>query len=188
MLIVVAGVMLVGCGRLTPTPAPTDLPGGLPPGAPGQVTDIDGQTWTPCTDEQLAKYPPVLDLPSQTYYSGPWCAGAPGNYRYMWVYSHPLSNGESPQQVRGYVRQDGRLLVRNLRTTGYEHIVMRVDEGQDVVYLGRRPGSPNVVGVLMTGDEVPPAGRTYTGEDPLRLYVTVRRSGPAVTARASPSP
>jgi hypothetical protein len=83
------------------------------------------------------------------------------------------------------VNTDAGLLVRGLRTTGYE-MVRTAGKDEDVRYEARRPTSPNVVGIEVLGVDPPPEGVSYSGDDPLRVIVSVRKAGPADTPAPTP--
>jgi hypothetical protein len=178
-------LLLSACAQVAPVEEPTELPGPTREGAPQTSITVAGETWDTCTRKQLRVYPPVLDEPAQTYYAGPWCVDTGGGTRFMWIYAEPLFSGETPQDVRGYVNEDAALLVRGLRTTGYE-MVRQGDRRADVSHEARRPTSKNVVAVEVLGQDVPPEGVSYTGDDPLRLIVAVRRAGPRDTPAPTP--
>lgn len=177
--------MLAACDQLQPTPRPTALPGPFPTGAPVAGTAVIDQPWEVCTRKQLKAYPPVLDKPAATYYAGPWCRSAEGGTAFMWVYAKPLYSGELPEEIRAYVNQDASLLARGLRTTGYS-MIRSSARGTDVRYEARRPTSPNVVRVEVLGENPPPQGQSYSGTDPLRLEVAVRKAGPTDTPAPTP--
>ena len=182
-------VLLAGCQQLQPAPHPTTLPGPLPAGEPDAPVSVADQEWAVCTNKQMRKYPPVLDEPASTYYAGPWCQDADGGTRFMWMSAEPGFPGETPEEVRGYVNEDANLLVRGLRTTGYLP-VRAGPRGEDVFYEARRPTSENLVSVAVLGDDVPPEGQAFTGDNPLRVVVAVRKAGPddtpTPTVSASP--
>jgi len=187
--VLVGVALLAGCQQLEPTVQPTALPGPVPASVPDTGITVAGQPWRTCTRKQMRQYPPVLDAPATTYYAGPWCQEADGGNRYMWLYAKPLSPQQTPEEVRGYVNEDGSLLVRGLRTTGY--LAVRTgDRGDDTFYEARRPTSPNLVSIAVLGDEVPPHGQSYSGDSPLRITVAVRKARPEDTPSptASPSP
>ena len=178
-------LVLVGCQQLTPPTHPTALPGPVPVGAPEGPITIAGEQWLPCTRKQLRAYPPVLDRLATTYYAGPWCLGTEAGNRFMWVYAEPLFDGEDPQRIRSYVNTDAGLLVRGLRTTGYQ-MVTASPKDTDVGYTARRPSSPNVVAIEVLGESPPPQGQAYEGVDPLRVVVEVRKAGPEDTPAPTP--
>lgn len=181
-----AAVLLAGCQQLTPTTHPTALPGTVPAGRPTGPVTVASTTWDLCTRKQLRQYPPVLDKPATTYYAGPWCQDVPGGgTRFMWMYAEPLFTGEDPQRIRQYVNTDAGLLVRGLRTTGYQ-MVRTAPKDMDVRYEARRPTSPNIVGIEVLGENPPPQGQAYGGTDPLRVVVTVRKAGPEDTPAPTP--
>lgn len=180
---VIGVLLLAGCQQLEPTQHPTALPGPVAEGKPDAPISVAGQQWDRCTRKQMRQYPPVLDEPAATYYAGPWCQDADGGTRFMWIYAQPLFTGETGEEVRGYVNEDANLLVRGLRTTGYLP-VRSGPRGQDVVYEARRPTSPNLVSIQVLGDDPPPPGQSFTGDNPLRLIVAVRKA----TADDMPSP
>lgn len=182
---ILAGAVLAGCSQLEPVPQSTALPGQVAAGQPDAAISVAGQQWEPCTRKQMRQYPPVLDLPAQNYYAGPWCQQADGGTRFMWMYAEPLFSGETPEKVRGYVNEDAALLVRGLRTTGYLPVRATSRSG-DVFYEARRPTSPNLVSVAVLGDDPPPEGQSYAGENPLRIVVAVRKAGPDDTPSPSP--
>jgi hypothetical protein len=103
----------------------------------------------------------------------------------MWVYAEPLFTGEQPEEIRAYVNTDAGLLVRGLRTTGYE-MVRTAGKDEDVRYEARRPTSPNIVRIEVLGENPPPEGVSYAGSDPLRVTVSVRKAGPADTPAPTP--
>ncbi|HRY08561.1 MAG: hypothetical protein H6526_08770 [Actinobacteria bacterium] len=180
-------VVLAGCQQMQPAPHPTTLPGPVAAGRPEAPIMVADQDWAPCTGKQMRKYPPVLDEPASTYYAGPWCQDADGGTRFMWMYAEPLFPGETPEEVRGYVNEDASLLVRGLRTTGYQP-VRAGQRGDDVFYEARRPTSENLVSVAVLGDDVPPEGQAYAGDNPLRVVVAVRKAGPDDTPSPSRTP
>lgn len=177
--------LLVGCQQLEPTPQPTELPGPVAEGEPAEPIRIAGQQWDPCTGKQMRQYPPVLDEAAPNYYAGPWCQSGEG-IRFMWIYAEPLFRGETPEKVRDYVNEDASLLVRGLRTTGYLPVRAGA-RGDDVFYEARRPTSPNLVTIAVLGEDPPPQGQSYAGDNPLRVVVGVRRAGPDDTPSPSPS-
>lgn len=182
----VAGVVLLaGCQQLTPPTHPTALPGAVPAGKPSGAITIAGEQWDRCTRKQMRVYPPVLDKPATTYYAGPWCQSTDDSNRFMWIYAEPLFTGEDPTRVRAYVNTDASLLVRALRTTGYQ-MVRTAPKDQDVRYQARRPSSPNLVSVEVLGVNPPPVDVSYTGTDPLRVVVEVRKAGPEDTPAPTP--
>lgn len=181
----VAVGVLAGCQQLTPTQHPTALPGPVAAGIPEAPITVAGEQWEQCTRKQRRTYPPVLDKMAPSYYAGPWCIGTDTSTRFLWVYAEPLFPGEDPQQVREYVNTDGALLVRGLRTTGYQ-MVRTAAKDEDVRYEARRPGSPNVVRIEVLGQDPPPEGQAYAGSDPLRLIVEVRQAGPEDTPAPTP--
>jgi hypothetical protein len=183
---VIAGVVLLaGCQQLEPTPHPTELPGPVAAGVPDAAITVAGQQWQTCTRKQMRQYPPVLDEPAPTYYAGPWCQEADGGNRYMWIYAEPLFPGETPQKTRGYVNEDANLLVRALRTTGYLP-VRGGPRNDDVFFEARRPTSPNMVSIAVLGEDPPPQGQSFAGDNPLRVTVAVRKAGPEDTPSPSP--
>ena len=183
---VIAGVVLLaGCQQLEPAPHPTELPGPVAAGVPDAAITVADQRWETCTRKQRRQYPPVLDEPAPNYYAGPWCQEADGGTRYMWIYAEPLFPGETPEKTRGYVNQDANLLVRALRTTGYLPVRDGPRDG-DVFYEARRPTSPNLVSIAVLGDDPPPQGQSFTGDNPLRVTVAVRKAGPEDTPSPSP--
>ncbi len=177
--------LLAACGQLTPTAEPTALPGPVPEGTPSAPISISGQQWDLCSAKQRRQYPPVLDEPAANYYAGPWCQSADGGTRYMWIYAEPMFAGETPQDVRRYVNEDAGLLVRALRTTGYQ-MVRSGGRDQDVFHEARRPTSPNLVSIAVLGDDPPPEGQSYVGDNPLRVTVAVRKAAPGDTPSPSP--
>lgn len=182
----VAGVLLLaGCQQLQQPVKPTAAPGPAPTGRPSAAITVAGQSWSPCTARERKQFPPVLDAPAPTYYAGPWCRSSPGSSEFLWLWARPLSDQEQPGQIRGYVNTDAGLMVRNLRTTGYSTL-RSSDKDEDVRYEGRRLPSQNVVGVEVLGQDPPPAGQSYSGTDPLRLRVSVRKAGPAETPAPTP--
>jgi hypothetical protein len=183
--IVACVALLAACQQAQPVTQPTALPGPFPSGAPEGPAVFAGETWDVCTSRQVRQYPPVLDKPAATYYAGPWCRMQDGGNQYLWVYAEPLFTGESPQEVRAYVNTDAGLLARALRTTGYA-MVRSSGKDEDVRYEARRPTSPNLVGIEVLGDDPPPEGVSYTGDDPLRLQVAVRKAGPTDTPAPTP--
>lgn len=186
-ILLAAALPLAACTQLTPVAQPTDLPGPTPTGDPESSITVAGETWTPCAEAQINKYPPVLVEPAPSYYAGPWCLAADGGNKYMWTYARPLWSAESPEEVRGYVNEDAQLLTRELRTTGYIPLSDLPKEGEDVQFAARRPNSPNTVTVSVVGDNVPPSGQTYVGDDPLRLIVAVRKANPGEEVTPTPS-
>jgi hypothetical protein len=182
---VVATVLLAGCAQVTPTTQPTALPGPVAEGEPTAPITVAGQTWEVCEAKQRRQYPPVLDELAPTYYAGPWCQRADGGNRFIWIYAEPLSEDETPEEVRRYVNEDASLLVRGLRTTGYQPIRAGA-RSRDVFYEARRPPSPNMVSIAVLGDEVPEYGQSYVGDNPLRIIVAVRKAGPDDTPSPSP--
>lgn len=184
-LAIAAVGLLAGCQQLTPTDHPTELPGPVPAGNPAASIEVAGEQWEPCTRKQLRGYPPVLDKLATTYYAGPWCQSSEATSRFMWLYAEPLFIGEDPQRVRAYVNTDAGLLVRGLRTTGYQ-LVRSAPKDQDVRYSARRPNSPNVVTIEVLGASPPPEGEAYAGSDPLRVVVTVAKAGPEDTPAPTP--
>lgn len=182
---VACAAVLAGCQQLQPTAHPTMLPGPFPEGEPKAAVTIGGDFWDVCSARQRKQYPPVLDEPAPTYYAGPWCRAADGGTQFLWVYAEPLFPGEQPEQIRRDVNADAGLLVRNLRTTGYA-MVSSAGKDEDVRYEARRPTSPNVVTVGVEGQNPPPQGQAYSGTDPLRLIVAVRKAGPADTPAPTP--
>jgi hypothetical protein len=178
-------VLLAGCAQVSPVEQPTALPGPTREGEPQSSISVAGQVWRTCTAKQMDRYPPVLDEPAQSYYAGPWCIDAGRGTRYMWIYAEPLFEGETPRDVRGYVNEDARLLVRGLRTTGYG-LVREAAKDADVSHQARRPTSPNLVTVDVLGDDVPPQGVSYSGDSPLRLVVAVGKAGPRDTPAPTP--
>lgn len=177
--------LLVGCGPVAPTVQPTALPGPVAAGAPGAAISVADQQWEICTGKQLRQYPPVLDELAPSYYAGPWCQSADGGNRYLWIYARPLFQGETPQEVRKYVNEDASLLVRGLRTTGYQPVRAGA-RSRDVFYEARRPTSPNLVSIAVLGENVPQEGQSYAGGNPLRVVVAVREAGPEDTPSPSP--
>lgn len=184
MLLVSVG-LLSACQSLQPTPAPTALPGPAATGKPSAPITVAGQVWEPCVRRQMKQYPPVLDRPSTMYYSGAWCQDQEIGNRYMWMYARPMTVHQTPERVRQYVNEDAGQLARALRATGYQ-TVEQSDKNRDVYFEARRPTSPNVVVVSVLGENPPPAGQSYSGTDPLRLSVEVRRAGPEDTPKPSP--
>jgi hypothetical protein len=183
--VVVAATLLAGCAQITPTVTPTALPGPVAEGRPESPIVISDQQWDLCTDRRVKQYPPVLDDPAPTYYAGPWCQSDADGTRYMWLYAEPLFTGETPEDIRDYVNEDASLLVRGLRTTGY--LPVRAGErSRDVFYEARRPGSPNLVSIAVLGEDVPPQDVAYSGDNPLRIVVEVRKAGPDDTPSPSP--
>lgn len=183
-LIVCVGV-LAACQQLQPTAPPTALPGPAPTGKPTAPITVAGQTWEPCVKRQMKQYPPVLDRPSNDYYAGGWCQPTLRGNRYLWTYARPMTAQQTPEHIRELVNVDGGQLARALRATGYQTIEQS-DKNQDVYFEARRPTSPNVVVVSVIGDNPPPAGQSYAGDDPLRLLVEVRPAGPEDTPSPSP--
>jgi hypothetical protein len=55
-----------------------------------------------------------------------------------------------------------------------------------VFYEARRPTSPNLVSIAVLGEDVPPEGQAYVGDNPLRVVVAVREAGPEDTPSPSP--
>jgi hypothetical protein len=178
-------VLVAACDQIQPADHPTALPGTVPAGIPESSVVIAGEDWDVCTGKQLKQYPPVLDKPATTYYAGPWCRAEGGGTAFLWVYAQPLFDGEEPQEIRGYVNEDASLLVRGLRTTGYA-MVSSSPRYTDVQYIARRPTSPNVVSIQVLGENPPPVNEPYTGDDPLRLEVAVRKAGPTDTPAPTP--
>lgn len=191
MTVIACAALLAGCGQLAPTTHPTALPGPVPAGEPTAPITVVGQQWDVCTGKQRRQYPPVLDEPAPNYYAGPWCQSAEGGTRFMWIYAEPLFTGETPEQIRSYVNRDASLLVRGLRTTGYQPVRAGA-RSEDIFYEARRPGSPNLVTISVLGDDPPPEGTSYDGDNPLRVKVAVRKARPDDTpspsAGGSPSP
>lgn len=183
--VILCVAVLAGCQQLTPTPHPTELPGPIAAGEPDAPISIAGEQWEICTAKQIRQYPPVLDSPAPNYYAGPWCMSTDGGTRFLWTYAEPLFLGEDPQRIRGYVNTDAGLLVRGLRTTGYQ-MVRSSPKDDDVFYEARRPTSPNVVRIEVLGEDPPPQGQVYAGADPLRLTVAVRKAGPEDTPAPTP--
>jgi hypothetical protein len=154
-------------------------------GKPDSAITVSGRQWDPCTRKQMRQYPPVLDEPATNYYAGPWCQDAEGGTRFMWIYAEPLFLDETPEDVRGYVNEDAGLLVRGLRTTGYLPVRAGDREG-DVFHEARRPTSPNLVSIAVLGDNPPPQGQAFSGDNPLRVIVAVRKARADDTASPSP--
>ena len=177
--------VLAACQQLQPAPRPTALPGPVATGKPTASIEIAGQPWEPCVRRQMKQYPPVLDKASSDYYSGPWCQVQQNGTRYMWIYARPMTAQQTPERIRQYVNQDAGQLSRALKATGYQ-TVEQGDKNADVYFEARRPNSPNVVVISVMGENPPPAGQSYAGDDPLRLAVEVRKAGPEDTPSPSP--
>lgn len=144
-----------------------------PPGLPSGPLRLGDETLRPCTERQMDRYPGTLEQLSPIYYAGPWCGTTDAGTQWVWVYAKPLTEDETPQEIRAEVNSDARIMVRDLRTSRYQAISAGPPPPADVNYAGKRPTSPNLVTVTVTGADVPPYRQPAPAdeENPLSLRV-----------------
>lgn len=144
-----------------------------PPGHPSGPLRLGAETLTPCSERQMDRYPGTLEQLSPIYYAGPWCHTTDVGTQWVWVYAKPLTEDETPQEIRAEVNSDARIMVRDLRTSRYQAIVTGPPPPADVDYVGKRPTSPNLVTVTVAGVDVPPYRQPAPADEanPLSLRV-----------------
>lgn len=143
------------------------------PGHPSGPLRLAGQTLTPCTQRQIEQYPGTLEQLSPIYYAGPWCRTTSAGTEWVWLYAKPLTEDETPGEIRAEVNSDARIMVRDLRTSRYQAISAGQPPPADVRYAGKRPTSENMVTVTVTGTNVPPYKQPPPADEanPLSLRV-----------------